>query len=132
MIDPEDIRKQYEATRVIPDEFINWMGDTNPALSRDTLVLRITKCVEWMKMLHVEAERLRKAHETQARLCEWCDGTRMINARSQPCGCITCRCDHPRGCLGCGAKNCGGDACVFKSTSGHVLYESCPKCEAAQ
>ena len=33
----------------IPDEFLNWKGDNNPNLSRDTLVLRISKLVEWMQ-----------------------------------------------------------------------------------
>lgn len=37
-----------EPTATIPDEFVNWAGDTNPHLSRDTLVLRISKLVEWI------------------------------------------------------------------------------------
>ena len=32
-----------------PDEFINWAGDANANLSRDILILRITKLVEWIQ-----------------------------------------------------------------------------------
>ncbi len=43
----------------VPDEFLNWKGDANPALSRDTLVGRITKCVEWMQKQDQDLEQLK-------------------------------------------------------------------------
>ncbi len=66
MIEPMSEEHSFLA---IPDEFVNWKGDT--AATPNTLVRRVTETVSYAQELHIELDRLRSRLATVDAVCEY-------------------------------------------------------------